>query len=575
MVRSATTSLCSASVRGAVPVVLTLAVAATPALAAEPLAEPFAVPAAVQARASSQPQDEPTPAGSPWLSDQPSAAGSAAPAPAADMGALLKRLDALERRNESLEGEVSELRQKDSERTLTAERADEIRSIVRDVMSESSNYASLRGDVSTAGWNDGFFLRSSDGRFLLKFGALLQTRYIWSNIRDLPDNVQQVGNGDTQIDREGFDVGPWSSLWLNGHLFSPDVTYMVKGYWLNGNTTTINDQQAPPYYPLVGESAGPIQLADAWVRVALDDQWSVRVGQYRAPYSRETLIADSNQMAVDRSVIDYHLGLWYTQGIELESLTDDFRWRLSFDDGGTDNLAAGLQLVGTQPMNRPWYVTDSEWSVSSRFEYKLAGAWEQFAQFTSPQGEESGVLAGIGFHYSVSQPFDTTDADQSGENEWTGVTADISWMLGGASIFASGYWNYIHSDSAFQDGNFLGAATTFSIPDPSTIWGAVIQGSMYFTQKHEGFIRFEAGEAQFGDLSGAGGAANRTWGEEHTMTLLTTGLVWYLDGQDLKWTTDMGVNFTDLSPAWYDPVAGWRVSEDGEFVFRSSFQLMF
>ena len=36
------------------------------------------------------------------------------------MGALLKRLDALERRNESLEGEVNELRQKDSERTLTA-----------------------------------------------------------------------------------------------------------------------------------------------------------------------------------------------------------------------------------------------------------------------------------------------------------------------------------------------------------------------------------------------------------------------------------------------------------------------
>jgi len=570
MVRSATTSLCGARARGAVPALLTLAAAATPVLAAEP----SAVPAAVPASASSRPQDEPTSAGSPWLSDQPSASGANAPAQVADMGALLKRLDALERRNESLEGEVNELRQKDSERTLTAERADEIRAIVRDAMTESGNYASLRGDVSTAGWNDGFFLRSADGRFLMKFGGLLQTRYIWSNIREVPENVQASGNADEQQDREGFDLGPWSSIWINGHLFSPDVTYMMKGYWVNSNAVLLNDQNSAPFYPLFGESAGPIQLADAWVRVAFDDQWSLRVGQYRTPFSRETLIADSNQIAVDRSVIDYHLGLWYTQGLELESLTDDWRWRLSFDDGGTDNLAGQFQLVGSQPMNRPWYVTDAEWSFNTRLEHKLAGAWEQFAQFTSPNGQESGVLLGVAAHYSVSTPFRTGDASAFDDNEWFGLTADLSWQLGGASLFASGYWHHIQSDSAFLDGNVASSSPFFGIPDSTNIWGAVLQGSMYFTQKHEGFLRFEAGEMQFGDLSGSS-QADQLYGEEHTMTMLTAGLIWYLDGQDLKWTTDMGVNFTDLSPAWYDPVAGWRVSEDGEFVFRSSFQLMF
>jgi len=55
-------------------------------------------------RAAAQ-SDEPAAASSPWLSDQPSAAGAAAPA--TDMGALLKRLEALERRNESLEGSAS------------------------------------------------------------------------------------------------------------------------------------------------------------------------------------------------------------------------------------------------------------------------------------------------------------------------------------------------------------------------------------------------------------------------------------------------------------------------------------
>jgi len=514
--------------------------------------------------------DDPAPAPSPWLSDQPAPPGAVAPVSATDMSALLKRLDSLERRNESLEGEVNELRQKDSERTLTTERADEIRSIVRDAMAESGNYASLRGDVSTAGWNDGFFLRSSDGRFLMKFGGLMQTRYIWSNIREVPPNVVATGTADTQEDREGFDLGPWSSLWINGHLFSPDVTYMVKGYWVNSNATTINDPASSPFYPQFGENSSPIELADAWVRIALDDQWSIRVGQYRAPYSRETLVADSNQMAVDRSVIDYHLGLWYTQGIELESLTDDWRWRLSFDEGGTDNLAGELELVGTEPMGRPWYDTDSRFSVTSRLEHKLAGNWDQFAQFTSPQGDESGLLAGLAFHYSVSAPFDPNSSAFLGQNEWTAVTADLTWMLGGASVYASAYWNYIHTDAGQPDaGN-----SPFSIPDPSTIWGATIQGSMYVSPKHEVFARFEAGEMQFGSLANNQQVAP-IFGQEHTMTLLTLGLVWYLDGQDLKWTTDMGVNFTDLSPAWYDPQAGWRVSEDGEFVFRSSFQLMF
>lgn len=383
----------------------------------------------------------------------------------------------------------------------------------------------------------------------------------------------------TRRKTEGFDLGPWSSLWINGHLFSPDVTYMVKGYWVNGNSIYINDASQPPFYPLFGDGAGPIELADAWVRVALDDQWSLRVGQYRVPFSRETLIADSNQMAVDRSVIDYHLGLWYTQGIELESLTDDSRWRLSFDDGGTDNLAGEFQLVGTQPMNRAYYVTDAEWSFSTRYEYKLAGAWEQFAQFTSPQGDESGMLLGVAAHYSNSKPFNTSTTQEEDSNEWIGLTADWSWQMGGASLFMSGYWHHINSNAAYLDGGgATGSAQTFEIPDATNIWGAVVQASMYFTQKHEGFVRFEAGEMQFGSLSDAVPPAAQIpalYDEEHTMTLLTAGLVWYLDGQDLKWTTDMGVNFTDLSPAWYDPQAGWRVSEDGEFVFRTSFQLMF
>ncbi len=57
---------------------------------------------------------------------------------------------------------------------------------------------------------------------------------------------------------------------------------------------------------------------------------------------------------------------------------------------------------------------------------------------------------------------------------------------------------------------------------------------------------------------------------------MTVGLNWYLDGQDLKWTTDLGITAgSEVGASYIDTASGWRASGQGEFVFRTRLQLIF
>ena len=97
--------------------------------------------------------------------------------------AMANRLAELEKRNDTLQGRVRELEAADGELWLTEQRAGEIRGIVQDVLADADSRASLQDSGITAGWNDGFFLQSPDGRFRLNVGGMLQVRYQYSKIR--------------------------------------------------------------------------------------------------------------------------------------------------------------------------------------------------------------------------------------------------------------------------------------------------------------------------------------------------------------------------------------------------------
>lgn len=499
---------------------------------------------------------------------------------------LLQRIDSLERRNQALETQVTELKALEGEKWLSQERADQIRGIVADVLADSEQRASLRQDAMTAGWNDGFFLASPDGRFKLTVGGLIQPRFMWSRVRDTqftpPDQYSTpYAIPDNLEDRYGFDSN-YNELVFKGHIFSPAVEYMVRTNVALGNTLSLGNATDNGGANTQGPSTGQLYLMDAWARIHFSDNWSLRFGQYRSPYAREQLVTEANQMAVNRSTIVRNYGLWYTQGIEFQYQGDDFRWNLSVDDGGSSYVAGtSFLLVGGNPMDSPWYTQQVSYSVTTRLEWKPYGSWRDFTSMTSAPGEQQGMLMGLAYHTQATRPNQqiTTSTVGLPENYWDAWTVDIQTNFGGASLYAAGFWNYINSQSGFAY-TFNGTTninTLVNGPGYVNAYGVVVQPSVYFLPKWEWYTRWEYGYIDFNNssqISGIGGSLSEV-AQQVPFNVITTGVNWYIDGQDLKWTWDIGFGMSDVGYSWQNLPAGWRISGTDQLVMRTQLQLAF
>ncbi len=527
-----------------------------------------------------------------------SAAGQAAPVPAApnssaaDGGArdpgvaeLLKRLDVLEERNRELEAKVTDLNRQQGEEWLGEQRAAQIREVVRDVLADSEARASLRDGGMTAGWNDGFFLGSADGRFRMNVGGFTQARFIWSSIKVGPGFSNTDYVFDRQENRYGFDV-PQVQLWADGHIFSRDFTYMVKARFYQQFETELNKGNGVNN-PIPGAAEySAFELMDAWARIHLDDNWSVRAGQFRSPYSRGFLVMEQYQMTASRSVVDYHYALGYTQGLEFEYANDEFRGRMSVNNGGADNLlgdanaaygANGFKIYptgsyGTQ--NAPFWAQTTAMSFTGRFDWKPAGSWDQFRSYTSPATEEFGLLMGLGLHYQQSfayQPNNGTPFLTDPTNTWFATTLDAQVNFGGASFYGAFFYNYLQSPGAIVPGFGGPANGNFVNLGDMNIFAFQTMAATYIIPKVELFGRYEFALIDGFDAN----AVPQNLRDPDPLNLLTVGVNWYLDGQDLKWTTDLGWAITPVHPWFADIEAGWRPSNSDEIVFRTQLQLMF
>lgn len=508
---------------------------------------------------------------------------------------MARRLDALERRNAELQGQVVELKAKAGDQWLTEERAAEVRAMVNDILADSSTRTSLQGSGATAGWDDGFFLASADNRFRIEVGGLIQSRFMLS-----AQQAQYVGpseiapgtrvNWDPVPTRYGFDLQN-VELWAQGHVISPDIQYMVKGIFgqnqdvgvqvgQNQSGTQLNTPK-PSF--ISGSGSGGLQLLDAWVRVNLTDEWSVRTGQFRAPFGREFLVLEQYQMAVDRSLVSLHYGMGYTQGVELEWITNEARWRFSINDGGTDNIVGPAQVVGSQPLNSPWDAMEANWGITTRFDWKGEGGWSQFDQFTSPDGTEPGWLWGIAFNAQQTDPTKIISLTQgpgstggNSTNTWLGFTTDLTIQYGGASLYAAAYYDYVNSNAAFFINN-VNQQQYGNAGDVNGL-GFVVQGSYFIAPKWEAFARYEymhTTASNSGDPGLQGMIVDNWLFGQHHMDLVTIGANFYIDGQDVKFTTDMGWSLTPVYPSYGSPETGWRVSQSDEFVLRAQMQLLF
>ena len=503
------------------------------------------------------------------------------------LGRMSERLDMLERDNALLREEVQVLRGEDQDDWLTEERSTEIRSLVNDVLADSATRTSLQESAAMAGWSSdlGFYLRSADNRFLLQVGGLLQARYIWSTTSGAGyTNSGPQGNAvQLPNDSYGFDL-PHSRLVFKGHVFEPGIRYYIRTEFTPNGTAGPVGQAVN-----TNSSFGGLNLLDAYVAFDLDNQWSVRFGQFKLPFSRERLVSVQNLMAADRSSVDELMGIGRSQGIEISTQGNDLSWAFAFSDGGTDNLLAGnsnnsrYYPAGTNPINSPYWDQQASFAFTTRLEYKLSGDWSEFSEMTSPIGEQNGILLGAAAHYQMaSAPSDLpTTAGQvptyagSGNNEWITVTADSTFNFGGASIFAAVY--YSNTETKWSQNSGAPGVGAETLRGTTNLLGVVLQGSMYVAPKWEIFARYQyLDPITKPELSTFVGGV-QTPPTFSPLSISTLGANWYIDGQDLRWSFQMSYANNGVSELSATNNNGFRPlgSATNEFVILTQFQMQF
>ncbi len=300
-----------------------------------------------------------------------------------------------------VQSQLSQFRQDQSENWLSERRAEEVKSLIHEVLSDADTRATLLQDSMTAG-HDGrrFFLASADGSFRMNINGQLQFRYIYNNRNDATGGAV-AGQDDTM----GFQFRR-SKLTFSGHIGDPRIQYSIRFTGNRGN--------------------GNASMEEATIRYKVADWLTVYGGRLKAPFSRDELMSSSRQMAVERSVVDNQFSWARTEGVGFVlQPVDMLRINTMINNGPARNandFSSG-------------YTT---FAVASRAELLLMGTWNQFRDYSSWAGDDLGVMLGGAVGYVQDQQFANNPSPMVWGNSlgWT-VDAGIQWN--GLSLAAAGY----------------------------------------------------------------------------------------------------------------------------------------
>jgi hypothetical protein len=393
---------------------------------------------------------------------------------------------------------------------------DDVRALIAEGNSDASQRTSLMAGAD--GGHDGGFYLAGQG-FRLNVSGAMQFRY-YVNLRE-----DDPGNSD---DFESGFQNARTRLTFDG---------TVHEYWnfrVQGN---------------FGHDGGGFALEDAYGTYDFGDGWTFGFGQFRVPLTREFMVDEIHQLAVERSLIEGAFSGMRAQGVWVGMTDEDYRFWGGFTDGAgsanSDFASSG----------------ESDLAFTGRFEYKTAGDWDRFADFTSEQGEEMAMLFGVAAHYQqTSMPSGSgTNAPGDSDSNIFRYTLDASIEGDGWNGFAALYGDHTETRAGGSDTD-------------TDDFGVVVQGGYRFAEQTEVFGRYEG---LFLDDDRAGLM-------EDTFSFLTFGVNQYYAGHAAKATADVVFSLEDTNPdltgagVLPNTLTGQLGDVDNpEVTFRFQFQLLF
>ena len=306
----------------------------------------------------------------------------ATPVLADELSELRQQLAAQHKVMQALESRMMELEAKEKERTE------------KGVDFGYAAGARKQGFAAEDVYDNGFFIRSKDGRYSLTLNGFLQARYTLS----APDTGKSRNNFDVALARLAF----------SGNIFDPKVKY----FFQYEATTFGNSNQST--------------MLDWWMQYSHSQYLNVQAGRFILPYSRQFYTHPGNLLFPDLSEADYAFNLQRAVGAHLSGKVG----RLSYHALATNSIRA-LDAGGQQNAG-------AEVAWQGRLEYDILDPYGYLESSPTPAATPQlslGIAAAFNPVDQASRFQNVMPGDRT-----TNVTIDGGFRYQGLSVQAAGYY---------------------------------------------------------------------------------------------------------------------------------------
>lgn len=438
-----------------------------------------------------------------------------------DTAALRAELDAMK-------AELAQLKNEQGETWMNERRAEEVKTLVNEALSDAETRATLLQDGAMAG-HDGkkFFLQSADGSFRLNIEGQIQFRYIFNRTR--------ADTANSREENQGFQLRRMK-VKFNGHIGDPKIKFKVSLAGSRGGGNSGDRSRN-----------GGIYVEEAQMSYDVNDWLTVYGGRLKAPYSREELVSSSRQLAVERSYVNERFTWGWTEGVGVViKPMDNLKLNVMINDG--PERGEGFSST-TLDFNDPSHV----FSITGRADFLVMGDWGQFKDFNGWQKEEMGLLLGAAFGYTNGNGVGSTAVGTGTRPNFFSFTADASFKFKGFTAFAAGFAQIGTTDET-NGGS-------------QEDYGIVAQAGYNIADTWEPFVRYEyIGQNHHSDDP-----------VQYDISIATVGLNWFLKKNSAKFTADAMYIFQPVdgeSGLGILDTQGASPETGDQIVFRLQFQLL-
>jgi phosphate-selective porin OprO/OprP len=369
----------------------------------------------------------------------------------------------------------------------------------------------------------GFTIASKDGRFSLQIRGRVQVRYDFEHPNVEDADVSHLA----QVRR--------ARLVLMGNLFSPHIRY----YFQFGFSPLDMSNDLPTNAP--GFRYSP--LRDARVEFNRLRDFSVAVGQFKVPFSRQRVTSSSNMNMVDRSMVNAEFNLDRDIGIQV----------FSKDIGGLEKLAYYAGVFMGEGRNA-FVKSDPGLLYVGRFEFLPFGQFDDYTEGDIARTPKPGMSIGAAYAFQ-----DRAHAERGvlrdppadgGTTDFHHFTADLVFKWRGLSLASA-----VHLRRGFNRING-GAVDEMGMPIPTV---PARQGVAWYGQLGWVVPKIPL------EFVGRYGQIRNIFGNQSSQLDADEaggGINWYFVGHDLKlqvdyfrlWDETLGDSYADQAKHGLDRV---------------------